>query len=292
MSRKIFFRKALVAAAVGSVMIAQSDAHADYNFLFGHDRDRGHHLKSSELVFNRIAVFPVFENTDINDETVAEIVAAGKDGNTLIYTDSEAEKAGFVDISNLSQPAGIGCVYLNGEPTSVAVAGNYALVAVNTSVDFINTGGELVVIDINSRTIVATHMLGGQPDSVAVSPDGRFAAVAIENERDEDLGSGEPPQAPAGFLEIVDLVGAPPDWSVRTVSLAGIADLFPEDAEPEYVDIDHRNIAAVSLQENNHIVMVRLRDGAIINDYNAGAVDLDKIDTIEEDPALSRWILP
>ncbi len=37
------------------------------------------------------------------------------------------------------------------------------------------------------RTVTARCDLGGQPDSVAVSPDGTLAAVAIENERDEDV---------------------------------------------------------------------------------------------------------
>ncbi len=159
--------------------------------------------------FERIASFPVFLNTDIEQETVAEIVAASTDGTLLIYTDSAGDNVGFVDIADPAAPQPAGTVALGGEPTSVAVVGNHALVAVNTSADFVDTSGQLVVIDLATRDIVATHALGGQPDSVAVSPDGRYAAIAIENERDEDLGDGEPPQLPAGFLTIVDLVGAP-----------------------------------------------------------------------------------
>ena len=157
--------------------------------------------------FQRIATFPVYLNTSVDDETVAEIVAATPDGNTLVYTDSETEKLGFVDITDPANPRPAGAVDLPGEPTAVSVRGNFALVGVNTSADFVDTSGELVVIDIQARTIVRSLDLGGQPDSVAVSPDGQYAAVAIENERDEDLGDGEPPQLPAGFLVIVDLVG-------------------------------------------------------------------------------------
>lgn len=83
------------------------------------------------------------------------------------------------------------------------------MVAVNTSPSFVAPSGLLHVVDIDTQTIAATHILAGQPDSVAVSPDERYAAVVIENERDEDLGNGEPPQAPSGLLQIVDLVGAP-----------------------------------------------------------------------------------
>jgi len=217
---------------------------------------------------------------------VAEIVAASDDGNTLVYTDGKSEKLGFVDITDPADPLALGAMALNGEPTSVAIKGRYALVGVNTSLDFINTRGELVVIDIDSRTIVATHALDGQPDSVAVSPDGRYAAIAIENERDEDLGDGAPPQMPAGFLVIVDLLGEPADWGVRQVGLTGVAGLFPDDPEPEYVAINRSNVAAVTLQENNHVILVDLKDGRIKRDFSAGTVDLEQIDTVEEKPAL------
>ena len=65
----------------------------------------------------------------------------------------------------------------------------------------------------------ATIPLGGQPDSVAISVDGRYAAIAIENERDEDVNEGEMPQDPAGFLTIVDLIGPPLAWATRDVVL-------------------------------------------------------------------------
>lgn len=236
--------------------------------------------------FNRIATFPVYLNTDINDETVAEIVDVSSDGMTLVYTDSETENLGFVDISNPANPLAAGIVGVGGEPTSVAVAGDYAIVGVNTSPSFIAPSGNLIVVNIATQTIVATHALAGQPDSVAVSPDGRYAAVVIENERDEDLGDGEPPQAPSGLLQIVDLVGAPGDWTLRNVSLDGIADLYPNDAEPEYVDINSDNVAVVTMQENNHIVLVDLPSGNVVGDFSAGTVDLKNIDTKEEDPAL------
>ncbi|HBC58240.1 MAG TPA: alkaline phosphatase [Gammaproteobacteria bacterium] len=233
--------------------------------------------------FERISSFPVFLNTDIDLETVAEIVAVSDDGKTLIYTDSETEKAGFVNIHNPYQPQAAGTVDLNGEPTSVAVAGKYALVAVNTSTNFVNTSGELVVINIRTKKVVATHRIGGQPDSIAVSPNQKYAAIAVENERDEDLGNGEPPQAPAGYLTILDLIGPPTNWSQRQVDFSGVADLFPDDAEPEYVSINKKNEAVVTLQENNHIILVDLKKGQITGDFSAGIVELTQIDTNEND---------
>ena len=257
-----------VAMAVGTTPVMAGGGHA-------HDK-----------VFNRIATFPVYLNTDIDAETIAEIVDVSKDGMTLVYTDGEMQNIGFVDITNPHQPKADGIVGVGGEPTSVAVAGDYALVAVNTSPSFVTPSGNLLVVDMKTRAIVATHPLGGQPDSVAVSPNGRYAALVIENERDEDLGDGEPPQAPGGGLIIVDLVGAPTDWTLRTVSFAGVPELFPNDPEPEYVDINRKNIAVVTFQENNHLALVDLKTGSILNHFSAGTADLTQIDTKEEDPAL------
>lgn len=241
--------------------------------------------------FNRIASFAVCSqiNTDCNDdtETSAEIVAASTDGLTLIYSDSPQEVIGFVDITQTNTPVALGTANLVGEPTSVSVLGDYAVVGVNTSVDFVNTSGVLEVFDINSQTSVASFDVGGQPDSVAVSPDGNYIAVVIENERDEDLADGIPPQLPAGMLVIVDAsADTPTDWTTSTVELIGVATLYSDDPEPEFVDINNDNIAVVTLQENNHIILIDLATGTIINDFSAGSVNLTAIDTEEEDSAI------
>ncbi len=234
--------------------------------------------------FQRVASFPVFQNTDPDEETVAEIVAAAQNGTLLVYTDGETENLGLVDISDPTNPSPEGVIPLGGEPTSVAVREGLALACVNTSPDFVNPSGDLQIVDLSSRSIVRTIPLGGQPDAIAISPDQRYAAIAIENERDEDLGDGEPPQAPPGFLVIVDLMGSDPQlWTTRTVDLVGIPTLFPNDPEPEYVDINGANLAVVSLQENNHLVIIDLASGRVIQDFPAGTVDLEMVDDEEND---------
>lgn len=239
-----------------------------------------HH--DDDYQFSRIATFPVYLNTDISLETVAEIVAATDDGNTLVYTDSKTDNLGYVDIVNPAKPQPLGVTALGGEPTSVAVFDKYALVAVNTSPNYVAPSGKLVVVDIANQSVVTTIDLGGQPDSIAISPDKQYAAIAIENERDEDLGDGAPPQAPAGFLSIVDLQGGPDEWTTREVSLTGLKGmLFADDPEPEYVDINANNLAVVTLQENNHIALVDLKSGDVANHFSAGHVDLTSIDTIK-----------
>ena len=80
--------------------------------------------------FEYVGTFDVRENAG---SKVAEIVTVSQNGRTLIYTDSDAELIGFVDIDDPSRPEADGVVPVGGEPTSVAVTRRYALVAVNTS---------------------------------------------------------------------------------------------------------------------------------------------------------------
>jgi len=261
--------------------------------LFGCNSDDNGEQASkanADMHFNRVASFAVCSQVgsscESDDTTAAEIVAASGDGMTLIYSNSPKGGIGFVDITNPATPVALGHLDMGGEPTSVTVLGGYALVAVNTSADYVNTSGKLAVVDIATRTMVREIALPGQPDSVAVSKDGKYVAVVIENERDENLGDGAPPQAPAGSLVIVDSVGAPAAWTTRNVALTGIATLFPSDPEPEYVDINEDNIAVVTLQENNHIALVDLKTGTITAHFSAGVVSLNGIDKTDDRPGL------
>ena len=229
--------------------------------------------------FDRAATFPVYLNTSATEHTAAEIAAATPDGNTVVYSDSPGERIGFVDIKDLSRPSPAGVLAMPGEPTSVEVLGELVLVAVNTSESRANPSGRLVVVDARTRAVVAQHELGGQPDSIDVSHDGRYATIAIENERDEEVDGGAIPQLPGGYLSIVDLEGAPTDWRVRTVDLAGLADVAPEDPEPEYVSINDANRVAITLQENNHIVVVDLAGGTVVTDFSAGEGTAQGVDT-------------
>ncbi|MEZ5863501.1 MAG: esterase-like activity of phytase family protein [Geminicoccaceae bacterium] len=252
-----------------------------------------HDAAAETLYFERLATWPVFQNlpagTDPATETVAEIVGATPDGMTLLYTDSPGERLGLVDITDPAAPAPLGDVALGGEPTSVIGIAGVALVGVNTSPSYVEPAGHLAVVDVANASVAATCDVGGQPDSVTVSPDGRFAAVAIENERDEDLNDGVIPQLPAGHLAIFDLDadGRPTNCdAARLVDLTGLAVTAPEDPEPEFVTINGANLAAVTLQENNHIAIVDLAAGTVVAHFPAGAVDLTAIDT-EEDGVIS-----
>lgn len=232
--------------------------------------------------FNRIASFATPLNMVAGEETArpssAEIIAASEDGNTLIYTDSPLGVVGLIDITDPAAPKPLGNIDVGGEPTTAKILGGKAFAAVVTSESKANPSGKVVTVDLATRAIVADCDLGGQPDSVAMAKDGSFLAVAIENERDEEVNDGAIPQLPAGFVVKLPLVdGAVNCAGLQRIEVTGLAEVAPEDPEPEFVSVNDAGEIAVTLQENNHIVVIGA-DGTIASHFSAGAVDLDGID--------------
>lgn len=248
--------------------------------------------------FDRIATYPVFQNVPsgvpASAETVAEISDVSDDGRTLVYTDAAGRRIGFLDISDPANPRGDGTLSLeelgdaDDEPTSVSIVGRYVLVVVDTSASFTDPSGRLDIVRLSDGKLVRSIDLAGQPDSIAITRDQGIAAIAMENQRDEDFApaggdEGDLPQVPAGFVQLIDLDGAPADWTTRrvdfdpaTLAAAGLA--APTDAEPEYVTFNSEGTLAVTLQENNGIVLIDARTGAVEKAFSAGSVDLAGVD--------------
>ena len=142
---------------------------------------------AADPVFNRIASFATADNMAAGEdrarETSAEIMTATPDGMMLIYSDSPLKAIGLIDIADPRAPKPLGNIATPGEPTTTVVLDKTAFVGVNTSDSFAQPSGMLASVDLGSKRIVATCDLGGQPDSVALSPGYDMIAVAIENER-------------------------------------------------------------------------------------------------------------
>lgn len=262
-----------------------------------------------EASFTRTATYPVYLNApaevDPAAETVAEIATVSADGKTLIYSDAPGKRIGFVDISSPGDPVGLESIDLaaighaDDQPTSVAVRGGYVLVSIDESGgDFANPAGRLDVIRVSDRELVKSIDLGGQPDSIAISPDKSYAAIAMENQRDEAFtpvgqDEGDLPQLPAGFVQVLDLSGPVGNWDVTPVALtepdgdplpalvtAGLN--TPEDPEPEYVTINAANKLALTLQENNGVVVIDLPTRTIERAFSAGTASVAGIDTVKD----------
>lgn len=235
------------------------------------------------VYFDRIATIEAVKmlpaDRDRAKKSIAEIVTSAQDGNLLIYVDGEQNGLGFVDIADPAAPKPAGFLALSGELTSVTARGSRAYAVSDTSPNKRETSGFAAVVDIASRREIMRCDLGGQPDSVALSPDGRFLAVVIENERDERHDQGRIPQLPAGNLTILPVNDAGLDCAgLRRVDLTGIAGYVPEDPEPEFVDVNSRGEAVVTLQENNHLAIVDLAAGRVVTHFTAGTVTLENVD--------------
>ncbi|GAA2034756.1 esterase-like activity of phytase family protein [Agromyces tropicus] len=257
--------------------------------------------------FGRLATYPVFQNVpagvDPADETVAEISAVSEDGRTLVYTDAAGKRIGFLDLTDPSQPTGLGTVDLaelghaDDQPTSVAIVGDHVLVVVDeTGGAFTEPKGRLDVLRLSDRERVASIDLGGQPDSIAISHDGKVAAIAIENQRDEEIEvdgvEGGLPQAPGGFVQVVKLTAAKPSsWKAQPVSFsspsaqATLADAglyAPTDPEPEYVAFGPDGTLAVTMQENNGVALVDVRTRKLTGAFSTGTLTATGFDTTKD----------
>lgn len=238
---------------------------------------------AADPVFNRIASFATADNMAAGEdrarETSAEIMTATPDGMMLIYSDSPLKAIGLIDIADPRAPKPLGNIAMPGEPTTTVVLDKTAFVGVNTSDSFTQPSGVLASVDLGSKRIVATCDLGGQPDSVALSPRHDMIAVAIENERDEDVNDGALPQMPAGFVVRLPVKDGQVDCAnLERIDLTDLAAEGGDDPEPEYLDFNADGDLVVTLQENNHIAVIGA-DGTIAAHFSAGTVDLDGIDT-------------
>lgn len=239
---------------------------------------------AAEPVFNRIASFPtnMAEGEDKARASSAEIITATEDGNTLIYSDSPLGVIGLIDITDPKAPKPLGNIDMEGEPTTTVVIGDRAFVGVNTSESFTEPSGALRTVDIAGKAVTESCDLGGQPDSVARSADGTFIAVAIENERDEEVNDGALPQMPAGFVVKLPVVDGVADCAaMQRIEVTGLAATAGDDPEPEFIAINDDGVIAVTLQENNEVVLIGA-DGAVSGHFSAGAVDLIDIDTEDD----------
>ncbi|KAH8052283.1 hypothetical protein JL721_10922 [Aureococcus anophagefferens] len=121
------------------------------------------------------------------------------------------------------------------------------------------------IVDVHVKACVASCPTPSR-GACAFAGDTAYIAVAIENERDEDLGDGNPPQFPAGHVEIFTAKTANSELGVRLcdAAMTGLAGCdFPEDPEPEFVSVSPGNKAVVTMQENNCVAVVDLPTGAV-----------------------------
>src|ERR1700754_2348423 len=210
--------------------------------------------------------------------SVPEILDVTPNGNILISTnnDFEGEENGRLavfDISDIDAPAQTATVVL-GTPaettTSVAaVSDRYVLVGFQSASA---AGDEVRVYDLaNPASPVLAHTIpvADGVDSVAVSPDRLHGAAAIENEA----------LATDGLIESLDLSNPDPtQWTATPIAIPALdPSEFDEadDPQPEFVDINAGNVAAVTLQEQNAVVIADLEADSVLDFWSTGTQTFD-----------------
>lgn len=224
----------------------------------------------------------------------AEIASSTPDGQRLVVTEADAGSISILDISDTSRPALLQTVSFKSlsdkaEVTSVAVTpnGKYALAVIRTGDTMqLANPGLLAVVDLESYKIAKTYDLGIGPDSVAVSKDGRYAVIAIEDEElDPVTDEYDYPNAKRpGSITVMEFADGEVLNGTLTdlpVDLSGVKDaIYPHEPQPEYVAINEAGTtAAVTLQENNAIAIVDLASKKVTRVFSLGttkhAADLE-----------------
>lgn len=252
-------------------------------------------LRAPTIEFEVVAQYLVKEGN-------AEVIQAAGNGNFIVHTNSDHDSIDVVDIRDIQKPALVASLSMPGEPTSVGVSpdGNWAMAVVYTAISKKGKKpkdpripGALALVDLRDpfkahiETIIG---IGHHPDSIAVTAKGDelLGIVAIENEpliveNGKVVGSDKPGQkgdiSERGAVQFITLDPLQPErHSVLTVRLdealmkdAGM--LFPTDPQPEYVALSrHQPLVAISLQENNGIILLDITTGEIKNAFNLGIV--------------------
>ena len=227
----------------------------------------------------------------VPDGGLAEIVTASPDGRFLYYTNASGKKIGALDISDPSKPKPLAEISTGeAEPTSAAVSkdGKY-LVAVLRNGDGIDNPapGTLRLFSIGADgapEAVGDAPLGVGPDSLALTEVGGklVAVVAIEDEETDSEGEATIDGKRPGQVDVVTVNAEKPEESIvatvnfseEALQIDGVN--FPQDPQPEFVAISPDGLeAAVTLQENNAVALIDLKDPAkpaIKSIFTAGTV--------------------
>ena len=210
----------------------------------------------------------------------------GANGSEIIsvrHTDGIAALtniAGSVDVLDLSDPfqpqllRRVTIDTTNGTPNSVAVhpQHDYFLVVIGKA----GTTGTVAAYRISDGTFLASALVGIQPDSIAIAPNGQYAVIANEAE-----GVGISQNGGDGSLSVVDLTGfngvVSSQLLVTNIALPSVVDVpgfssertddiarLPIDnssatLEPESVAFTKNSrFAYITLQENSGVVRLDL----------------------------------
>jgi hypothetical protein len=226
----------------------------------------------------------------------AEIAAYDPATQRIFSINPTLSRVDVLDISNPAIPQLAFTIPLGGRPNSVAIRDSVIAVAVENAIK--TDPGFVKFFDTNG-TLLSSVTVGGLPDMLVFTPNGRRLLVANE---------GEPNDAytvdPEGSVSIIDMTGGAANLAQADVRTASFKNTIPrtnaasiriygpdatlaQDLEPEYITVSHDSKTAwVTLQENNAIGILDIEAGVFtrlmglgFKDHNQTGKGLDASDT-------------
>jgi hypothetical protein len=219
-----------------------------------------------------------------------------------------------LDLRNPATPTKIGSLDIVADlaPRSVGAANSvdtrFGLLAVAVEADPKQDDGYVAFYSTVTLSLLFVAPAGALPDMVTFSKDGRYVLAANEGEPDASYTND-----PEGTVTIIDPIEFGQPGFVRNVGFAEFNaggprhDQLParvriygpnatvaQDLEPEYITTDG-DIAWVTLQENNAIAMINIRNGRVRKIFALGFKDHrqleNRIDVSDDDDAIriKRW---
>ncbi len=202
-----------------------------------------------------------------------EIVAYSPALRLLLATDPHAKEISVYEVPRLDPPElipldfdetlpGPQGIPTGNEPTSVALHPTQPAALATVLGDHPADRGRVNFYDLRPESRgrrIHSQEVGCHPDSIAISPDGRWALIANE-------GEGHP--GTPGTITAIDLRGWTVDQALPEGGLPAHEirppherlDAKPGEIEPEYAAVEPRSrFAAVSLQENDAVLLIDLR---------------------------------
>ncbi|MDX2271302.1 MAG: hypothetical protein NW237_05050 [Cyanobacteriota bacterium] len=204
-------------------------------------------------------------------------VAVGGDTLSLVsISGSSLSLVGTLVLPEANLPEGSGEAEFTG--TSISPDGSFALVGVKDNDDanldsFNEVAGKVIAVSLPGLQVIGEVTVGRGPDSIDIAPNGEFAAVANEDEEDEEALPGPRP----GSVSILDLRnGAANLTEIEQVAIppAGIP-VFPSDPQPETVVVaPDSSYVLATLQENNAVARIEINSlaagGFSVTNFDAG----------------------
>lgn len=256
-------------------------------------------------VGDRIGVY----RTGLFDQGAAEIVSYDAKTHRVYVINAAAATVDVLDIGDPSDPTLVDTLDATVYGAGInSVAVHNGLIALAVEADPATDPGAVVFFDRNGAFRGRVEV-GALPDMVTFTPNGRYVLAANEGEPESYCVGARDPE---GSVSIIDLRNGIERLNQRHVMTAqfrrfnGRADLLnarevriygpgasvSQDLEPEYIAVSSNGRKAwVSLQENNAIGVIDIREGKITSVRPLGLknhLDPDNsLDPSDEDGAIS-----